>query len=88
MERYQRLFTEDTSRDLAKYFRSYSRESLINLAKSNDPNGTYSDEASRREGYSPLTKDELLDIFENWMDEDSYSSVAEFEQVMLGNRRK
>ena len=38
------------------------RRSLIKVLEWNDPNGIYSDDESRAEGYPPITKEEAIEI--------------------------
>jgi len=38
------------------------RKSLIKVLEWNDPNGIYSDDDSRAEGYPPITEEEAIEI--------------------------
>jgi len=38
------------------------RRSLIKVLEWNDPNGIYSDDDSRAEGYPPITEEEAIEI--------------------------
>ena len=42
-----------------------TREQCIALLQWNDPNGCYTDEASIREGYAPMTTDEARERLES-----------------------
>ena len=44
-----------------------SRKSIVDFLQEMDPNGTWSDEASRAEGLDPLTYDEALIELEDLM---------------------
>jgi len=39
-----------------------NRKSLIKVLEWNDPNGIYSDDDSRAEGYPPITEEEAIEI--------------------------
>lgn len=57
---------------------SMPRERLIAIAKWIDPNGVWSDADSAREGYDPVTREELLDKANSWLNE---SRVGEFNRM-------
>lgn len=42
--------------------RKWTRRALLDWLKWNDPNGSYSDEDQIRDGYDPLTRDELHEL--------------------------
>jgi hypothetical protein len=54
------------------------RRRLQVLAQWMDPHGIWSDEASRAEGYDPVTKEDLLEKMSEWRND---SLVGEFNKI-------
>jgi len=50
-----------------------SREKLAQMAQANDPNGIWLDHKAIAEGLEPVTKDELVNTFQRWADEEEVS---------------
>jgi hypothetical protein len=46
----------------ANYLGKATREQIIKWLMSNDPNGCYSDEQSKGEGFEPITRSQALEL--------------------------
>jgi len=56
-----RLVAEEINMMGGVDYESMSREELIGILQKNDPNGVWTDEAAKIEGYEPITKNEALE---------------------------
>jgi hypothetical protein len=54
---------------LENYLGKCNREDLIKWLMSNDPNGCYSDEQSKGEGFEPMTRNQALELALNQLNE-------------------
>lgn len=65
-------------------FAGWSREELIRLCQKNDPNGVWSDEDSIAEGHEPITRNEIINIIKQNMEENDYTSFREWRRAASG----
>ena len=63
---------------------TWSREALLNLCQQNDPNGLWTDEDSKAEGWDPITKEEALAKIREWMQDGGYESEKDFVKAAKG----
>lgn len=68
-------------------WRKVSRKDILSFLQWNDPNGRYTDKASREEGLEPLTKEEALEYLQGVLAEGASSgSVSQNPQPKAGRQ--